>query len=153
MRILALLATTALATAADVTVESPWSRATAPGAAAGAVFAVLVNTGNAPDRLVAAECALADTVELHTHARGADGVMRMRAVEAIALPAGDRVALRPGAEHIMLLGLRRPLAAGENVPLTLRFERAGTLTVLARVGEASAMQAPATAAPTCCAHH
>lgn len=153
MRHLALLACAAGATAADLTVESPWSRATAPGAPAGAVFCTLVNAGAEADRLVAATCAVADTVELHTHARGADGVMRMRPVEAIPVPAGGRVLLKPGAEHLMLIGLKRPLAAGEVLPLTLRFARAGEMTVLAQVGAAGAEApgAPATAAG-CCQH-
>lgn len=153
MRHLALLAASTLAAAADLAVESPWSRATAPGAPTGAVFCTLVNAGAEPDRLVAATCAAADTVELHTHTRGADGVMRMRPVEAIPVPAGGRVLLKPGAEHIMLIGLKRPLAAGEALPLTLRFARAGEVAVQVQVGAAGAAApaAPATAAG-CCQH-
>lgn len=51
-----------------------------------------------------------------------DGVMKMRAVDALALPAGQPVALKPGSYHVMLMGLQRPIQAGETVPLTLTVE-------------------------------
>lgn len=140
-----------------VEVEGPWARATAPGAQAGAVFATL-RGGAEGDRLVGAACAVADTVELHTHVRDADGVMRMRPVDAIPVPAGGAAVLRPGAEHVMLIGLRRALVEGERLPLELTFARAGRREVLVQVGAATADAAPApagSASPAtggCCAH-
>jgi copper(I)-binding protein len=64
--------------------------------------------------------------------------MRMRAVAAIDVPAGARVALASGGYHVMLIGLHKPLAAGGSVPLTLTFERAGSVEVMADVEAAAA---------------
>jgi copper(I)-binding protein len=67
--------------------------------------------------------------------------MRMRAVPAIDVPAGARVALGSGGYHVMLVGLHRPLVAGASVPLTLTFERAGSIEVTADVEPAAAATA------------
>ena len=56
-------------------------------------------------------------------------VMRMRQVDAIELPPGATVELKPGGMHLMLMGLKQPLKADDKVPLTLRFEKAGEVTV------------------------
>ena len=56
-----------------------------------------------------------------------------------SLPAGQEVALKPGATHIMLLGLTRPLRPGQSFPLTLVFEKAGTRAVTVSVEKAGAM--------------
>jgi copper(I)-binding protein len=88
----------------------------------------LRNTGAAADRLLAASTAVAGTVELHTVVKEGD-VMRMRAVPAIDVPAGRAVTLQPGGLHVMLMNLRRPLAPGESIELSLVFEKAGRRTV------------------------
>ena len=82
----------------------------------------------APDRVVSASSPVAERVELHETIRDGD-VMRMREVEAIELPAGQTVELKPGGLHLMLMGLKAPLKAGETVPVTLKFEKAGDVTV------------------------
>ena len=56
-------------------------------------------------------------------------VMQMRQVEAIALPAGKVVKLEPGGLHVMFIGLKQPLALGSKVPVTLKFEKAGEVSV------------------------
>jgi copper(I)-binding protein len=145
IRPLALVLLAALAWGADITATKAWSRATAPTAPTGAVFVTLANAGVAEDRLVKAVCAVADTVELHTHTRDEQGVMRMRPVEAIVVPAGGSAELKPGADHIMLIGLKRPLVAGETLDLMLTFATAGDLPVKATVAELGATAAPANA--------
>lgn len=122
-----------------ITVEAPWTRAAGAGGQ-GAGFVTIRNAGTA-DRLLSASTPAAGRTELHTMIRDGD-IMRMRQVDAIALPAGGTVALAPGGLHIMLIGLTRPLAVGEQVPLTLVFERAGTLTVELSV-QAAGARAPA----------
>jgi copper(I)-binding protein len=124
------------ALAQGVAVEQPWTRA-APQGGVGGAFMTLRNTGTTEDRLLAVTSPLAGTVELHETRRDGD-VMRMRPVDTIPLPAGAAVALAPGGLHVMLIGLQKPLAAGERVPLTLRFERAGAVTVEAEVLAAGA---------------
>ena len=66
------------------------------------------------------------------------GVMKMRSLAAIDLPAGQAVVLKPGATHIMLMGLKQPLRAGESFPLTLEFEKAGKREVNVTVEKAGA---------------
>lgn len=124
--------------AGDVMVTAPWTRASGQGQN-GVGYLTLRNTGSAPDRLVAAESPAARVVELHTHIRDGE-VMRMRPVEAIAVPPGATVRLEPGGLHLMLIGLARPLARGESVPVTLRFERGGTLELRLAVEAAGARQ-------------
>ena len=122
-----------------VTVSQPYARATAPGQAVGGGFMTIANKG-ADDRLLSATSKLAKSIELHTMSMEGD-VMRMRQVEAIALPAGQRVEFKPGALHMMFMGLKAPLKAGDKVPVTLKFEKAGELKVMVSV------QAPGADAP------
>ena len=112
----------------DIQVRHPWGRATPPGATVGAGYLEIRNNGRTADRLVGAVSPVAERVELHltTH----DGeVMKMREAQRLDVPARQRLALRPGGPHLMLVGLKKPLAKGDRVPLTLRFERAGELTI------------------------
>lgn len=133
-------ATGADAQAGDVHVQDPWARASAGMTAAGAAFMTLRNEGSAPDRLVAASSPVAGRAELHTHIAEGD-VMRMRAVDSIAIPAGTTVELRPGGLHVMLMNLREPLQTDESFPLTLSFENGGDVTVEVSVLAPGAMGA------------
>lgn len=114
--------------AGPITIGHPWSRPTGPGQAVGGGFVKFTNEGTATDRLVAASAAVSATVELHTMRMEGD-VMRMRQVDAIELPAGSSVELKPGGLHLMFMGLKQPLKAGETFPVTLRFEKAGEVVV------------------------
>ncbi|KAA2213307.1 copper chaperone PCu(A)C [Pseudoroseomonas oryzae] len=121
----------------DIAIGHPWSRA-APARITGAGFMTLRNTGGTPDRLVSASAEIAGSTEIHTHIREGD-VMRMRAVEGgIPLPPGEEVLLAPGGYHLMLIGLKRAMAKGDRVPVTLTFERAGSITVELAVAAAGA---------------
>ena len=122
--------------AGAITVSAPWTRAAGQGGT-GAGYMTLRNGGTAPDRLVAARAAIAGTVELHTHLHE-NGVMRMRPVQAIDVPPGQEVQLRPSSLHLMLIGLRSPLRQGERIPVTLVFERAGEVEVQLGVESAGA---------------
>ncbi len=126
-----LLLTSALAHGfeiGDLNVRHPWTRATPPGAQVAAGYLEIRNAGAAPDRLVGASTSAAERVELHVTQREGE-VMRMRQVQHFELPARERLTLRPGGAHLMIMGLKRPFAKGERVPLTLRFEKAGELRV------------------------
>ncbi len=120
---------------ATIRAEAGWSRAAGAGRT-GAGYLTLRNSG-AADRLVSARAAIATTVELHTHIHD-NGVMRMRPVEAIDVPANGTVTLEPGGLHLMLLELKQPLRQGETVPVTLVFERAGEVQVQLAVQSAGA---------------
>lgn len=122
--------------AGDLHIGRPWSRAAGTNAN-GVGFMTIRNSGSAPDRLLSASTPVARLTELHTHIRDGD-VMRMRPVPDIPIPAGQTVNLRPGGLHVMLIGLTEPLRQGAEVPLTLRFERAGEVQVMLAVEAAGA---------------
>ena len=115
--------------AGPIAIVHPWTRPTPGTVAPGVGYMVLDNRGPADDRLVSAACPVAETVTMHrTEVR--DGIARMLPQEAgIAIPAGGSVRLEPGGYHLMLGGLKAPLVLGRAVPLTLTFEKAGTVTV------------------------
>jgi periplasmic copper chaperone A len=120
------------ATKANVTVTHPWVRATPGGAVNGAAFLEIKTGPGAADRLIEASSPVATRVEIHTHI--VDGnVMRMRRVENLPVAGGGSVVLKPGGDHIMLMGLRQPLKEGELVKLTLVFEKAGAIDIEATV--------------------
>ncbi|TVP88605.1 MAG: copper chaperone PCu(A)C [Thioalkalivibrio sp.] len=106
-----------------VEVEQPFVRLMPPGQPNTAAFMVLRNTGGVDLALIGAESGASRVVELHDH-QMVDGMMRMREVGQIPLPAGTRTALEPGGLHVMLIGLHEPLRAGQRVPITLVFDDA-----------------------------
>jgi copper(I)-binding protein len=109
-----------------------WTRPALPGRTA-AGYLVIVNRGQRPDRLIAASSPVAVRVSLH-ETRMVGSVMTMRPVPSLTIPPGGRVTLAPGGLHLMLEGLRRPLRAGERVPLTLQFAGAGATRAGLAVG-------------------
>jgi len=125
------------ATAADISVKDVWSRSSAGMTRAGAAFLTIVNKGTADDKLIAASTPAAGKSELHTHLME-DGVMKMRHVPHIPVPAGGMTMLKPGGFHVMLFKLAKPLNEGDSYHLTLEFEKAGKVMVEAHVGKAGA---------------
>jgi len=122
---------------AGITVDAPFARASAGPVKNGAAYLTIRNSGDAPDRLIAAKAPVSERAELHTHLHE-DGVMKMRKVEAVEVPAGGEAALKPGGDHVMLMGLHAPLKEGETFPLTLVFETAGEVTVTVTIGSVGA---------------
>ena len=117
-------------------VEAAWARPTVAGQSAGGGY-LKISGGASADRLLSASSTVARHVELHTMEMDGN-VMRMRPVESVAVPAGQTVELKPGGLHVMFMGLAQPLKGGSSFPLTLRFEKAGDVTVQVKV----ATQAP-----------
>ncbi len=119
----ALLLTTVLGAQAQTTVKEAWVRGTVAQQKATGLFARITSaTGG---RLVAAASPLAERVEIHEMSMEGS-VMKMRALPAgLELPAGKTIELKPGGYHVMLLGLKRPLGAGDTVPMSLTIESAG----------------------------
>lgn len=117
--------------AGDVEITHPYATPTPPGAANGAAYIVtLENTGQQPDRLLRISTPVAQRAEMHTMAVDAGGVMRMRELSEIVVAPGAPVKMRPGdGMHLMLIGLKRPLRAGDSFALTMEFERGGTTEV------------------------
>jgi len=118
------------ALAGDIAIEDPYARVSTAMSKSGAAFMTIVNSGETDDRLVGAASDVADRVELHTHVQDANGVMSMVEVEeGFPVPAHGRHELRRGGDHVMFLGLTRPLQDGDDVTLTLVFEKAGEMTI------------------------
>jgi copper(I)-binding protein len=86
----------------------------------------------APDTLLGASTPVAEQAEMHTSTQ-VDGMMQMRPLERLDLAAGESAEFEPGGRHLMLTGLRQPLATGAQFPLTLRFAKAGELVVQVKV--------------------
>jgi copper(I)-binding protein len=115
--------------AGDLVISQAWSRATPGGAKTGGGFLTIENKGNAPDRLVAVSGDFAGKIEVHEMAVK-NGVMTMRPVEnGLTIEPGKTVTLAPGGYHLMMLDLKAPLKQGDKLPVTLQFEKAGTVAV------------------------
>ena len=126
----ALLAAAAQAQVAPK-VEAAWARPTVAGQAGGGGF-LKITGGAVADKLVSGSAGVAKAVELHTMEMDGN-VMRMRQIDAIEVPAGQAVELKPGGRHIMFVGLTKTLKNGDHFPLTLRFEKAGEIKVDVKV--------------------
>jgi copper(I)-binding protein len=117
----------------ELVIDHPWARATPPGASVGGGYATVRNSGGSADRLVEASSPAADHVELHVMSMD-NGVMRMRQVPSFKVPAHGALTLKPGGNHLMFMGLKRPLKQGEKLPVKMRFEKAGEVQVELDVG-------------------
>jgi copper(I)-binding protein len=140
------------AKAGPIDVEQAWARATPSHAPSAVTFLTLANHGRKADALIkAAAPSVAGTTQLHVM-RMRGSIMEMREVAKIALPAGRTVTMAPGGNgyHLMMMGLKGPLKAGEHFPLTLTFRHAGTTVVDVAVSGIGAMApggAPMTSTP------
>lgn len=138
-----VVASAALAQTGQLEVNNAWARGTPEKAENGVAYVTIVSP--TADRLVSVSSPAANKAELHTMTM-AGMVMQMRPVAGIDIPAGRPVSLKPGGEHIMLLGLHQPLREGQSFLLTLNFEKAGPRVVTVTVekpgaaGPASAHQ-------------
>ena len=109
-----LLSCQALADGINVT--DAWARATAPGQETGSVGLVISSRKDA--RIIAVRSPVAASAEIHTMSME-NGVMKMRQLANLPIPANQPVTLGPGGVHLMLVGLKHALKAGESVPLTI----------------------------------
>jgi len=137
-RLFVLLAFAASPALAQVSIDQPWMRATAPGAQVAGGFMTIQNKGAAPDRLVGAASPVAERVELHVHVHEG-GMMKMRQVPGFDVPANGQFVLKPGGGHLMFINIKRQIKPGETIPVTLRFEKAGEVKAEYAVGALGAM--------------
>jgi copper(I)-binding protein len=117
--------------AGPIAVAGAWSRATPPSAATGVVYLTITDRG-APDRLIAVSTPVASAATVH-ESKIVDGVMQMRAVAALPVDSKAPATFSPGGYHLMLEGLKQPLKAGDQFPVTLTFEHAGPIETIVTV--------------------
>ena len=112
-----------------IEIEQPWARATPKGATVGAGYMKITNTGTEPDRLLGGSVGFAQRFEVHSMTME-QGVMKMREVkDGLEIKPGETVELKPGGYHVMFVGITQPLKQGEDLAVTLKFAKAGTVEV------------------------
>jgi len=116
--------------AGDLKISETTIAPTRPGQPSAAAFLTIQNNGKAPDQLIGVLIGseIATRGELHTM-KHENGMMMMREVPGFKLDTGKIVALKPGGDHLMLIGIQKPLEEGQQIPLTLVFEKAGKVIV------------------------
>ena len=126
---MALISCSEQYTSGVVTVSDPWGRATPAGADVGAGYMTIANSGATPIRLIGGTTDVANAVEVHTMSME-NGVMQMRQLgDGLEVPAHGSVTLKPGGDHLMLVGLKRQLKEGESVAVTLDFDKGVVLPI------------------------
>jgi periplasmic copper chaperone A len=127
------------AQAATVVAHDAWVREAMGARKVTAVFLTLENTGTTSRSVVSGTADVAETLELHEMVR--DGtMMKMSPVKSIEVPAGARTELKPGGLHLMLFGLKRTLAEGDSVRVTLAMDDGSTLAITAGVRKPGPMR-------------
>jgi copper(I)-binding protein len=124
--------------AGDVAVVAPWARASAGRTATGVVYVGLSNLGDESEQLISVATPVAAEAAVHETSRE-HGMMSMRPLKSVELPANEIIRLEPGGLHIMLTHLSSPLVEGETFPMTLTFRRAGTIGIQVEVRGVGAM--------------
>ncbi len=117
-----------------LTIDTPWARPALSGGNS-AVYFTIENPGQEADRLLGAQCDAAQMVQVHMTVMEADGTSKMMHQEAVDIPAGESISFEPGGLHIMLMNLTEDLQPGQVLPVTLEFENAGAVEVMASVRE------------------
>ncbi len=107
--------------ARGIAVEKPYARLVPPGSDTTGIFMTVRNTGSTDRRLTGVESPIANSAELHFTVSEQDVVM-MRRTDYLTVPAKSRLKLKPGGNHIMLIGLGRSPEEGDGIPLTLLFD-------------------------------
>ena len=110
--------------AGELAVTDAWSRSTPPGVTVGVAYFTLKNDTGKSDRLLKITTPVASKVQVH-RTEILDGMARMREVAVLHVAAGQTVEFAPNGMHLMLMGLRQPLAEGQAFEIELQFEVAG----------------------------
>ena len=132
--IAALLAALAAleASEAKISVEAPWARPTIGNGSVSAAYLIITNAGPVADEILLGSSPASAKVEIHTHIMDGD-IARMRRLQGVDLPARKTIIFEPGGLHIMLIGLHKPLKAGDKLKLTLTFQHHPPIDVRAVV--------------------
>lgn len=109
----------------DLSIEKPWARMTIKSRPA-AGYMKIHNMGDQADKVVSASSPMAERIELHTMTMN-EGVMRMRKIDHIEVPAKSAVELKSGGLHLMIFGLKHDMKPGATLPISVTFEKAGKI--------------------------
>ena len=130
-------------TVGAIQIGNPWARATPKGAEVAGAYMTISNKGTTPDRLIGGSTPVAGRFEVHRMLME-KGVMKMRPVEGgLEIKAGQTVEFKPESYHVMLFGLKQPLAKDQRVKATLEFEKAGKVDIEYSVAAMGATGTPA----------
>ena len=114
---------------AEIKIKHGWIRATPPSAKMSAAYMMIENTGDQADRLIAASSPICEVTEIHTVIKE-NGMMKMRPVEFIEIPAKGMVKLKMGGYHVMFIRLKQQPKPNQEFPVQLQFEKAGKLDLV-----------------------
>jgi copper(I)-binding protein len=118
----------------DIEITEAWARATTPKMKNGCIY-MIIKAKHATRLVQAAAQKSAKKTELHTHQVDENGVSRMREIPFLECPANQEVILKPQGNHVMLIGLKQPLTAGQEIDLTLTFDQNQKYTLKVPVKE------------------
>jgi copper(I)-binding protein len=127
-----MIHSSAIATTDGITVIDPYVRAIPPGQSISAAFLQLNNNSDEMNYLIKATSPIANVVELHEHIHD-KGMMKMRRVERIEIPAKSSTLLKPGGYHIMLIDLKGTLALDQKITINLEFSDGSKQIIIAPV--------------------
>ena len=114
--------------AGGLQIDQPFAPASIGAGKTGAIYFVLINGTGTDEKLIAASTPAARKAEVHTHLME-DGIMKMRKVDGLEVPAGKHVMFKQGGHHLMLFGLDKPLKEGDTIVVELQFENTGTMSI------------------------
>jgi periplasmic copper chaperone A len=121
--------------AGAITIAAPWARPSIGEATNSAAYMKLSNSGDTSDRLLSVKSGAAQHTMLHESRMEGDVMKMVHLDGGVEIPAHGTVELKPLGLHVMLMGLKKPLKAGETLPLTLVFEKQGEVAIDAKVGQ------------------
>lgn len=113
---------------AKVLIESSFARESIPGTPISSAYMAIKNTSTKDLRLISATSSVSDRIEIHQHTM-TDGLMRMRQVKYVDIPAKDIVLFQPSGLHLMIFDLKQPLKAKEKISITLHFDNQSSIDV------------------------
>lgn len=120
-----------------IVVEGAWVGEVPPSSPVAAAYMTIKNEGTADDRLLSVTSSISGSTMIHRTVVDDKGVASMDMVDALVIPAGKSVVLKPGGTHVMLMDLKEPVTGKEKIELDLKFENAGDMKIEAPVKKLS----------------
>lgn len=116
-----------------VTVTDAWVREVPAGIETTALYMEIENNTSETEKLLSVESEIAGTAEIHETSVNKDGISRMQQIQTVEIPASGSVVMKPGATHVMLIGLRDKIENGQDIKVVLKFQNTGTREIMAKV--------------------